>query len=233
MHANPHHRFGTREEAGRKLAEKLGRFSREPDTVVLALPKGGVPVGAEIARRLNKPFDVLLVGRIHVRHGGRTMLGAITTGGVRILDSATIDRLHVTQSEIHAAVLKESLKLSRREKLYRDQRPSVEVADKTVILTDDGTTSCETICNSIRLLRRRHVERVVLALPAACRHSACSLRMETVELVTLAEPEAPETVAKWIGSFPETSIDYVRALLAGVSDPMHRYPLLVTQPSPA
>ena len=231
MHANPHHRFGTREEAGRKLADRLSRFAADPDVVVLAVPRGGVLVGAEISRVLNKPFDVLLVGKIHVRHGGKTMLGAITTGGVRLLDCATIDRLHLEQSEVRAAILKESLKLAHRERLYRGQRPSLEVADKTVILADDGTTSCETICQAVRLLRRRHVDRVVLALPVACRHSACSLRMETVELVTLSEPESAKATEKWFAQVPQASVDHVRDLLTVGPDSLYRTSLMVTHSS--
>jgi predicted phosphoribosyltransferase len=208
-------RFGNRREAGRELARRLSRFAGSMDAVVLALPKGGVAVGAEIARTLGLPFDVLLVGRITAPGCGDTALGAITSGGVRLLNNAMIDRLGLNETDVRNAVLKECRHLARREKIYRGQRPSLEIADQTVILVDDGTASCSTVRNAIRLLRRQHAERVVVAMPAACHHTACDMRMEADEVLTLAEPSSPVTVGQWFDSFPRTKAADVRRLLSG------------------
>jgi predicted phosphoribosyltransferase len=206
-------RFSTREDAGRALAKRLQKYIAAPDAVVLGLPKGGIVVGVEIARRLKLPFDVLLVARITTPGCGDTPLGAITSGGVRMLNCAMIDRLHLSDEEIHHAVLKESMELARRERAYRCDRPSVDVADRTVILVDDGYTPCSTLRNSIRLLRRQHADHVVVVLPATCHHSACDLRMEADELVTLAEPSADVPASRWFESFTPPTTEDIRRIL--------------------
>ena len=213
MHSHPHLQFGSREEAALQLAKRLSHYSHHPHVIVLAIPKGGVRVGAGIAEYLQKPFDVLLVGRITVPQCGRASLGAITGGGVRMLNGDLIDRLHLSEREIREAVLKKSLQLARRERRYRGTRPSLDLADRTVILADDGTTPCATICNGIRLLRRQHVERIVVAVPAACEHAACDLRMETDEVVTLSEPHEPTPAGEWFSRFPPTYESQIRSLL--------------------
>jgi predicted phosphoribosyltransferase len=175
-------------EAGREIAERLARFSRSRDAVILALPNGGASVGAEIARSLGIPADVLVVGKITAHGCGGMPIGAITCGGVRLLNHAMIERLNLSRPEVNAAVLRGALRQARREKLCRGRKPGVEVEDRTVILVDDGSTPCIVLRDAIRLLRRRHVERVVLAMPSACRHHAGELRMEADEFVTLDEP---------------------------------------------
>lgn len=200
MQTIPHKRFSSRREAGRALARLLAAYSGDPETVVLALPKGGVAVGAEIAHLLQLPFDLLLVDRITAPGCGDITLGAITSGGVRMLNCAMIDRLHLSDEEVRNAVLKKAVRLARREHLYRSQRPSIEVADRTVILVDDGSSSCSTLRNSIRLLHRQHAEHVIVALPVTCHHAACDLRMEADEVVSLMEPAAEMPAANWFES---------------------------------
>lgn len=209
-------RFASREEAGRALASRLMAMALADlgDTVVLALPNGGVPVGAEVARVLKIPFDVLLVGRITTAKCGNAALGAITGGGVRMLNCEMIDRLHLSDAEINAAILRESLELARRERLYRGHHPSLMVADHTVILVDDGTTQCETIRNAIRLLRRQHVVRIIVALPTACRHAACDLRLEADEVATLTEASSPVHAERYFKHFPPPTDSEVRRLLS-------------------
>ena len=200
-------------EAGRELAKKLTRYQSRPGVVVLAIPKGGVPVGVEIAEALELPLDILLIGKITTPGCGDTPLGAVTSGGVRMLNSAMIDRLHLSDEEIREAVLKECQHIASRERVYRGGHPSMDVADHTVILVDDGSTPCVSIRNAIRLLRRQHADRVVVALPALCRNSACDLRYETEEVVTLAEPTSPAPAGRWFRHFPPTSDHEVRCLL--------------------
>jgi predicted phosphoribosyltransferase len=212
---NKMQRFCCREEAGRKLAERLAGFTDSRDAIVLAMPNGGVPVAAEVARLLKVPFDILLVAKITADGCRDAELGTITGGGVRMLDCALIDRLHLSDSEINSAILKKSLELAKREKRYRGNQQSLEVADHAVILVDDGSTPCATIRNAIRLLRRQHAERIVVALPAACHHAACDLRMEADEVVTLAEPQTLIRPGKWFKRFPRTTVSEVRRLLSG------------------
>ncbi len=205
-------RFGSRQEAGRALAKRLAGFAAT-DAVVLALPKGGVTVGAEIAHLLQLPFDVLLIDRITAPGCGETPLGVITSGGVRILNSAIIDRLHISDDVVRCAVLRKALRLARRERLYRSHHPSVDVADRTVILVDDGSAPGTTLRNAIRLLHRQHAEHMVVALPVVCHHAACDLRMEADEVVTLEESSAHISVRNWLESFPPTTSTDVRRIL--------------------
>jgi putative phosphoribosyl transferase len=206
-------RFGCREEAGRALAKRLAGFAAT-DAVVLALPKGGAIVGAEIARLLQLPFDVLLMDRITAPGCGETPLGAITSGGVRMLNSEMIDRLHLSDDVVRGAVLRKALRLARRERLYHKQHSSVDVADRTVILVDDGTASCSTLRNAIRLLHRQHADHVVVAVPVTCRHSACDLRMEADDVVSLEESSVEIAAGKWFESFPPTTTAEVLRILS-------------------
>jgi len=206
-------RFPNRQDAGRALARRLTHFMAACDTVVLGLPKGGVSVGIEIARILGLPFDVLLVGRITVPGCGDTPLGAITSGGVRMLNCAMIDNLHLSEQDIREAVLRKSLELAERERAYRSHRPSLEIADRNVILVDDGSSACAVLRSAVRLLRRQHAERVIVAVPVACHNSACDLRMEADEVVVLAEPSASVPAAKWFEHFEAPTHDDVRRML--------------------
>ena len=140
MHEKPIELFNDREEAGSKLAKRLVKFAQPPNVIVLALPNGGVPVGARIASLLNLPFDVLLMESITAPGCDGLALGAITAGGVRVLDSAMIDRMDLSQAEINAAILRGCQKLARREKSYRGLSRPLEIPDNTVLLVDDGTT---------------------------------------------------------------------------------------------
>jgi putative phosphoribosyl transferase len=205
MLSQPKAPFVSREEAGRNLATRLVKLHGIGNAMVLALPNGGVPVGREIARCLHLPLDVLLVEKIVAPGPGGKTLGAITGGGVRMLDWALIDRLSLSDAEVRSAVLRASMELARRESWFRNDRQSPKVADQTVILVDDGTTPCECLRNAVRLLRRQHAERVIVALPVACRHAVCDLRHEACELVTLAEPAHPATAGRWFRELPETS----------------------------
>lgn len=207
--------LGSREEAGCDLAECLVRFKDMKNALVLALPNGGVPVGVQVAGILHLPFDVFLVGDIIAPDAEGTRLGALTCGGVRMLDCAMIDRLHLSDAEVKAAVLRASIELTKKARFFRSHKPSLHVADNTVILVDDGTTPCATVRNAVRLLCRQHAERIIVALPVACRHVTCDLRHEACEVVTLSEPVSPATVGKWCQRLPETPDSEVLELLVG------------------
>lgn len=209
--------FTSREEAGRKLAQRLAKYSNTGNTIVLALPNGGVPVGAEIAEFLNKPFDILLVEKIIAPGDSGAHLGAVTGGGVRMLNSAMIDRLQLSKPEVNNAVLDGSMRLARREKRCRGKKAAIEIADRTVILIDDGSAPCEVIRAAVRLLRRQHAERVIVALPVACQNIVSDLRMEADYVVTLVEPEHTGSAGNWFEQFPMTTDADVRRLLSGIS----------------
>lgn len=211
--------FTSREEAGRKLAKRLAKYSIAKNAIVLALPNGGVPVGAEIAEFLGKPFDILLVEKIIAPGSDGAAMGAVTGGGVRMLNSAMIDRLRLSKPEVNSAVLDGSMRLARREKLCRGQKTAIEIADRTVILIDDGTAPCEVMRAAVRLLRRQHAERVIVALPVTCQDIASDLRMEADHVVTLAEPEDPGSAGNWFDRFPMTTDADVYRLLVGANYP--------------
>jgi putative phosphoribosyl transferase len=204
---------GSRQEAGRALAKRLAGYAAT-DAVVIALPKGGVLVGVEIAHLLQLPFDVLLMDRITAPGCGDTPLGAITSGGVRMLNSAMIDRLHLSDEVVRGAVLRKALRLVRRERFYHSNHASLQVADRTVILVDDGTAPCATLRNAIRLLHRQHAEHVVVAVPITCKHTACDLRMEADEVITLEEPSVEIASGRCNKSFPPATTAEVRRILS-------------------
>lgn len=205
--------FTNREEAGRTLAARLSRFANCPDAVVLAIPGGAVEVGRTLATALRLPFDILIVSVITAPAGGREPIGAMTSGGVRMLNFELIDRLHLSDAELRKAILRKAVCVSRREQHYRDGRPSIDLADRTVILADDGASRCETIRNAIRLLHRRHAERIIIATPAACQHAASDLGMEADEFVSLTQAEEPQPPAAWFMQCPRTTSRRVKCLL--------------------
>lgn len=214
MFPEPLHQFESREQAGQKLAKQLSRYSKIESVIVLAMPKGGVPIGAEIARLLNKPFDVLLVGKITAPGCGGMPLGAITAGGVRTINNAMIDRLHMSQDEVRNAILQGALRLARQAKTYRAQHSPLTIADRMIILADDGSTPCAVMQHAIHLLRRQHAERVIVAIPSTCHHSAYDLRLEADEVANLMEPADPKAAAMVLKKFPRITDADVRRLLA-------------------
>jgi predicted phosphoribosyltransferase len=211
--ANFINKFRSRGDAGRQLAKRVIKFAAAGETVVLGMPRGGIPVGVEIARTLNLPFDVLLMSRITSPGCGKIPLGAITSGGVRVLNGAMIDRLHLSSREVHQAVLKEAVELAHREKKYRDIRSAIDVADRNVILTDDGSTHFSIICDAIHLLRRQHAEQVLVAVPAACHRSLCEIRLEADQVVTLAEPCDDLPASRWFENFTPPSQQDIQGIM--------------------
>jgi putative phosphoribosyl transferase len=216
MHPTAPQRLASPAKAGRNLATQLAKFAEYGNLVVLTLPNGGVLVGSVLAGILKAPFDVMLVREITSPDRDDAVLGFLTGGGVRILDYAMIDRLQVSDSELNAAILRESMELARLARFYRDGRPSVEIADRTVVLVDDGSTPCSKLRVAIRLARRQHAERLIVALPVTCHHVACDLRLETATVVTLAEPPSAAVVGKWMRHFPKVTHHEVRRLVTAV-----------------
>jgi predicted phosphoribosyltransferase len=206
-------RFRNRTEAGRRLAEKLA-YADRPDILVLALPRGGVPVGYEVARALGAPLDVFLVRKLGVPGYEELAMGAVATGGVRVLNDEIVQGLGISEHAIDAAVGREMQELARRERLYRGDRPPPDVAGRTVILVDDGLATGATMRAAIRALRPQHPARIVVAVPTASPDTCEALKAEADDVFCVMTPEPFFAVGHWYDDFTQTTDDEVRELLA-------------------
>ena len=207
--------FKNRRDGGRQLAELLMKFSGEKDLLILGLPRGGVPVAAEIAKSLGQPFDVLVVRKLGVPGHEELAMGAIASGGVRVLSDELISQLRISQAQVDAVTRRETGELARREKLYRGGRASPGVAGRTVIVVDDGIATGSTMSAAIELLRHQQAGRIVVAVPVAPCDTAERLRGEADEVVTVLEVDDFVAVGRWYEDFSQTSDEDVRGLLGG------------------
>ena len=207
-------RFRNRTDAGRQLAEKLAAYADRPDVLVLALPRGGVPVGFEVARALGAPLDVFLVRKLGVPGYEELAMGAVATGGVRVLNDEIVRGLGISDHEIDAAAARELQELARRERLYRGDRPPPDIAGRTVILVDDGLATGATMRAAIAAVRQRQPARIVVAVPTASPDTCEALKAEADDVVCAMTPEPFLAVGHWYEDFTQTTDDEVRELLA-------------------
>jgi predicted phosphoribosyltransferase len=207
-------RFRNRTDAGRQLAEKLAAYTHRPDVLVLALPRGGVPVGGEVARALGAPLDIFLVRKLGVPGYEELAMGAVATGSVRVLNDEIVRGLGISEHEIDAAVARELQELARRERLYRGDRPPPDVAGRTVILVDDGLATGATMRAAIRASRQQQPARIVVAVPTASADTSETLKTEADDVVCAMTPEPFFAVGHWYEDFTQTTDDEVRELLA-------------------
>jgi putative phosphoribosyl transferase len=207
------HRFRDRADAGRRLAAALQGYTGRPDVLVLALPRGGVPVGYEVARALGAPLDVFVVRKLGLPGQPELAMGAIATGGVRVINPAVVESLGIPPHVIDAVAVREQAELERRERAYRGSRPAPDVRGRTVILVDDGLATGATMRAAIMALRSRAPARVVVAVPTAASETCEDLRDEVDELVCAETPPMFDAVGKWYDDFSETSDEDVRDLL--------------------
>jgi putative phosphoribosyl transferase len=206
--------FRDRSEAGRVLAEELGRYANRDDVVVLALPRGGVPVGYEVAKALGAPLDVFVVRKVGVPGHRELAMGAIAAGGLLVLDEDLIRTLGIGEAEIRQAVAAEAHELERREAAYRNGRDPPELAGKTVILVDDGLATGSTMRAAALAVRGHRPERVVVAVPVAAAQTCEEVRDDVDEIICAATPRPFHAVGLWYEDFSQTSDDEVRELLA-------------------
>ena len=206
-------RFRDRGDAGRRLAGALGEYARVPGVLVLALPRGGVAVAAEVARGLGAPLDVILVRKLGVPGHEELAMGAIASGGVRILSQEIIESLGIPDRDIAAVAAAEEDELDRREHAYRGIRTPPEVADRTVILVDDGLATGSTMRAAAAAIRGQRPRRLVVAVPVAPASTVAVLRQEVDEVVCLRTPEAFRSVGEWYDDFEQTTDEEVRHLL--------------------
>lgn len=203
--------YEDRREAGRVLAGALAHYRGRPGVLVLALPRGGVPVAYEVARALKAPLDVFVVRKLGFPGHEEYAMGAIASGGVRVMNP--MPGLSVTPEEVNAAVAREQPELQRRERLYRGQGPAPELRGRTVIVVDDGLATGATMHAALLGIRQQHPARLVMAVPVGAADSCDALQGVADEVVCVATPEPFRAVGLWYRQFPQTSDDEVRALL--------------------
>jgi predicted phosphoribosyltransferase len=213
--------FATRREAGEKLAEKLAAYADSPDLIVLALPRGGVPVGYEVARALHAPLDVFLVRKLGVPGYEELAMGAIATGGVRVLNQEVTSHMDIPEPVIDAVAERENEELQRRERLYRQDRPEPDVRGRTVILVDDGLATGSTMRAAAAAIRQMQPAKVVVAVPVAARETCEELREEVDEVICAVTPEPFMAVGAWYADFSQTTDDEVRELLQRAAPDQH------------
>ena len=211
-------RFRDRIDAGRQLAKRLSRFADRSDVVVLALPRGGVPVGYEVARALHAPLDVFLVRKLGLPGHEELAMGAIATGGVRVVNDEVVRRLGVPEAMIDEVAAEELKELKRRERSYRADRSAPNVKDRTVILVDDGLATGSTMRAAVAALRLLHPAWIVVAVPVGAADTCATLAEEADEVVCVSMPEPFYAVGSWYEDFGQTSDAEVRALLDAACD---------------
>jgi predicted phosphoribosyltransferase len=211
--------FRDRREAGRLLAEKLAAYANRPDVLVLALPRGGVPVAYEVTRGLGAPLDVFVVRKLGVPGYEELAMGAIATGGVRVLNEQLVERLGIGEQAIEAIAARERQELERRERLYRGDRPPPDVRGRTVILVDDGLATGATMHAAIEALRQQNTAGIVVVVPTAS-PEACEEMKEKADYVICAiTPEPCYAVGRWYQDFSQTADEEVGILLARQQTP--------------
>jgi putative phosphoribosyl transferase len=206
-------RFQDRYEAGRRLAAALGSYAARPHLLVLALPRGGVPVGYEVARALNAPLDIMLVRKLGVPGHEELAMGAIASGGVRIVSDEVVATLGIPERVIATVAANEEEELERRERLYRDQRPPPVVRDRPIILVDDGLATGSTMRAAATALRAQDVKHLTVAVPLAPVETCEALGRVVDAIVCLESPDPFFAVGNWYEDFPQVSDEEVRQLL--------------------
>jgi putative phosphoribosyl transferase len=205
--------FRDRFEAGRRLAEALKGYAGRPDSLVLALPRGGVPVGYEVARALHAPLDILLVRKLGVPGHEELAMGAIASGGIRIVSEDVIAMLGIPDRVIATVAAAEEKELERRERLYRGARPAPDVRRRVVILVDDGLATGATMRAAAAAIRTQGPEWLVVAVPVAPPETCEALRAVADDVVCALSPEPFVAVGAWYEDFTQISDEEVRALL--------------------
>jgi len=209
--------FADRADAGKQLAEKLHAYAG-PDTRVLALPRGGVPIAYEVARALHSPLDVLVVRKLGAPGREELALGAIASGGVRVLNDETIASLGVDAETVDAIARRELEELRRREAAYRGSLPPHDVTDRTVILVDDGLATGASMFAAVVAVRARKPRAIVVAVPVAPSDTCSALAGEVNDIVCVAMPRPFRGVGAWYEDFRQITDDEVRGYLQRASD---------------
>lgn len=205
--------FRDRLEAGELLAKGLADYCDRDDVVVLGLPRGGVPVASAVARALAAPFDVFVVRKLGVPGHEELAMGAIASGGVRVVNDDVVSALGIPATVIDSVARSEQVELDRREQLYRGNRAPLGLAGKTVILVDDGLATGSTMRAAVMAVRHQHPARVIVAVPVGARSTCDDLIREADDVVCVRTPDPFVAVGLWYRDFTPTSDGEVRSLL--------------------
>lgn len=206
-------RFQNRIEAGQQLATRLKSYANRPDVMVLGLPRGGVPIAYEVAKALNAPLDICLVRKLGVPGHKELAMGAIASGGVRVLNYDVISWLGISSKVIDEVAARELRELQRRDRAYRGDRPQPEIGDRTVILIDDGIATGSTIRAAIAILKPQHPKQLVVAVPVAPPQVCDELSTEVDQVVCLITPKELYAIGLWYEDFSQTTDEEVHNLL--------------------
>ncbi|MBD0390114.1 MAG: phosphoribosyltransferase [Nostoc sp. C3-bin3] len=206
--------FKDRRFAGQVLAKELGAYANRPDILVLGLPRGGVPVAFEVAKALNAPLDVLVVRKLGVPEQEELAMGAIASGGVRIVNKYIISLVKISDEVIARVAVQEERELERREQLYRGNRPLRDLQGHTVILVDDGLATGATMWAAVVAVRKQQPTQIVIAVPVAAPETCHELEAEVDKIVSVSTPSPFQSVGLWYENFPQTTDEEVRDLLA-------------------
>lgn len=206
--------YRDRKDAGRRLAKLLGAYAHREDVLVLALPRGGVPVAYEVAKALDAPLDVFLVRKLGVPGHEELAMGAIASGGIRVLNPEVIRSLQLPESLIESVAVREQRELELRERLFRADRPAPDVREREVILIDDGLATGATMRAAAQALRQQQPKKLVVAVPVAAVVTCEELGREVNEIICAYTPEPFFGVGWWYEDFTQTSDEEVRRMLA-------------------
>lgn len=205
--------FKDRTAAGQVLAQKLADYANRPNVLVLALPRGGVPVGFEVAQALNAPLDVLVVRKLGVPENEELAMGAIASGGVRILNQSIVEQIQIPDEIIATVAAQEQGELERRERMYRGDRPFPDLSGKIVILVDDGLATGATMWAAIIAVRQKQPQEIVVAVPVAAPETCEEICSKVEKIICANTPSPFYSVGMWYEKFPQTTDDEVRELL--------------------
>ena len=205
--------FANRTEAGRLLAEKLEKYANRNDVIVFGLPRGGVPVAYEVAKRLHVPLDVFIVRKLGVPGFEELAAGAIASGSVRVLNEDVMRAIPYGDAAIEAVTAKETVELQRREQIYREGRPAPDLRGNVVMLVDDGLATGATMRAAVKALRQSGAAKIVVAVPVGPPDTCREIAQEADETICLSTPEFFQAVGQYYQDFSQTSDDDVRKLL--------------------
>jgi putative phosphoribosyl transferase len=206
-------RFRDRFDAGRILAQKLSKYAGRDDVLVFGLPRGGVPVAFEVAKALGAPLDVFIVRKLGLPFHEELAMGAIASGGVRVIDEDLVRQFGISEADLDAVIAEEETELERREQQYRGDRPFPNVAGRTVILVDDGLATGSSMRVAVAALRHENPASIVVAVPIAPPDTCAMLRQEAEEVVCASTPEPFFAVGLWYEDFSQTEDEEVHDLL--------------------
>jgi putative phosphoribosyl transferase len=221
--------FLNRVDAGRQLARTLAHYANREDVLVLGIPRGGVPVAFEVAQAIHAPLDVLLVRKLGVPGQRELAMGAIASGGARILNRQLIAELGITEEQVAETMAAQEAELQRREELYRGVRPDIPIQGRIIILVDDGIATGSSMLAAIEALRTLHPKKIVVAVPVAPTHADADISSAADEFICVHQPEWFFGIGQFYEDFSQTEDSEVRALLelssrtfAGVHTPKER-----------